>query len=67
MKISEIRKKTAEELSVQLQNLRKELFDMRFQTASEQIESPSRIREIRRTIARIMTVTRERDLVSERT
>lgn len=66
MRISEIRQKNVEELVTELSNLRKELFDLRFQTATENIENPSRIGQIRKTIARIETVKRERALESER-
>ncbi len=62
MNIDEVRGKPDPELREDLVNTRQELFDLRFQSATEQIESPARIRELRRSIARIETVLRERDL-----
>ncbi|MCC6669707.1 MAG: 50S ribosomal protein L29 [Planctomycetes bacterium] len=61
MKIEEIRGKDSRELSLDLVNLRKEFFGLRFKGASEQIAKTSRFREIRRTIARIHTVLTERE------
>ena len=62
MKVSEMRGKDSRELELDLQALRKELFGMRFRAASEEVAQTSRFREIRRTIARIKTVLREREL-----
>ena len=62
MKIEEIRGKGDEELGLALAGLKKELFDLRFKSASQSLPSPSRIRDLRRTIARMSTVVRERDL-----
>jgi large subunit ribosomal protein L29 len=67
MKVQAIRAKSGEELDKEQANLRKELFDLRFQSSSEQIDSPSRIGQIRRTLARILTVQRERSLEAART
>ena len=44
-----------------LQNLRRELFDLRFKGAVEQIANPARLREMRRDVARIQTVLRQRE------
>jgi len=62
MRIDEVRGKPDQELREDLVSTRGELFNLRFQSATEQIESPARIRELRRTLARIETVLRERDL-----
>lgn len=62
MKLSEIRGKDSRELLLDLQALEKERFGMRFRAASEEVAKTSRFREIRRTIARIKTVLREREL-----
>ena len=60
MKIQEFRDKPSDELRADLGNFRRELFNLRFQSATEQIENPSHIRETRRAIARVLTVLRER-------
>jgi large subunit ribosomal protein L29 len=60
MKIADIRAKTADQLADELANLRKEQFNLRFQRASGQLENVSRIRIVRRDIAKIMTVLAER-------
>ncbi|MEM7198758.1 MAG: 50S ribosomal protein L29 [Planctomycetota bacterium] len=62
MKVAEIRGKDSRELSLDLQALRKEQFGMRFRAASEEVAKTARFREIRRTIARINTVLREREI-----
>ncbi|MFO0981740.1 MAG: 50S ribosomal protein L29 [Planctomycetota bacterium] len=58
----EFRSKEDKELTFDLKTLRKELFDLRFQSASEKLPSPSRIRTVRREIALVNTLLRERDL-----
>ena len=60
MKIDEIRGKTDAELDYELENRRKELFDLRFRTATETTQNPSRIGNVRREIARIKTILHER-------
>lgn len=60
MKAEDIRAKTADELKDQLVSLKKERFNLRFQKASGQLERTSRVRELRRDIARIMTILGER-------
>jgi ribosomal protein L29 len=60
MKASDIRAKTTDELLNQLSELRKEQFNLRFQRASGQLENTSRVRQVRRDIARILTVLSER-------
>ena len=62
MKMAEVRGKDLTELRVDLQALRKELFDLRFKSTAEQNPSPSRFGQIRRDIARILTILKERDL-----
>lgn len=61
VKIEEIRGKDSRELRLDLQALRKERFDMTFRGAAEEIAKTGRYRQIRRTIARIMTVISDRD------
>ena len=60
MKAEELRGKTVEELIAAYEKNAEALFNKRFQTEIEQIGSPSEIREIRRSIARIKTVLREK-------
>ena len=62
MKITEIRGKDSRELMLDAQTLRKEMFDLRFRAAAEEISNTSRVRGLRRQIARIHTVLREREL-----
>jgi large subunit ribosomal protein L29 len=56
MKAEDIRQMTADQLDDQLVKLKKEQFNLRFQRASGQLENTSRVREVRRDIARIKTV-----------
>ena len=56
MKIRDIRDKSIEELEVELEKLKKESFNLRFQKAGGQLENTARVRFVRRTIARILTV-----------
>lgn len=62
MKTSEIRNMTNAEIEQQIKNLKEELFNLRFQLATGQLENPARIREVRKLIARTKTVLREREL-----
>lgn len=59
-KMEEIRQQSSENLLKQVDELKKELFDLRFQQATGNLENPARIREIRKTIACIKTVLTER-------
>jgi large subunit ribosomal protein L29 len=52
--------KTDDQLSTQLSELKREQFNLRFQAATNQLEKPSRVREVRRTIARIKTLQNQR-------
>ncbi len=62
MKIQEIRDLSATELSEKLAGLKDELFNLRFQLATGQLDNPMRIGEVRKSIARIKTVQRQREL-----
>ncbi len=64
MKVADVRGKSPDELKEMLVDLRKEQFNLRFQRATGQLEAVGRIREVRRTIARVKTVMSERDRVS---
>ena len=54
--------KTMAELDTELKAKKSELFNLRFQLATGQLENPARIREVRKAIARMKTVVREREL-----
>ena len=56
----DLRTKTDDQLSTELTELKREQFNLRFQAATNQLEKPSRIREVRRTIAQIKTLQKER-------
>ncbi|MGA7117182.1 MAG: 50S ribosomal protein L29 [Burkholderiaceae bacterium] len=58
MKAAELKGMSLDQLDDQLAKLKKEQFNLRFQRASGQLETTSRIREVRRDIARVMTVAR---------
>ena len=58
--IDELKSRTDDQLVEQLAELKREQFNLRFQAATNQIEKPSRVREVRRTIARIRTLQTER-------
>jgi large subunit ribosomal protein L29 len=59
-KADDLRAKTDDQLDVQLVELKREQFNLRFQAATNQLERPARIREVRREIARIKTLQGER-------
>lgn len=59
-KFDDLRTKTEDQLSEQLHELKREAFNLRFQAATNQLERPARIREVRRDIARIKTLQTER-------
>ncbi len=60
MKAEDLRHKTPDELSDALHNLKREQLNLRFQAASGELESTSRMREVRRDVARIKTIINER-------
>ena len=62
MNIKEIRDMSNEELNKEVVSLKEELFNLRFQQATGQLENPARMREVKKTIARIKTVITEREL-----
>jgi large subunit ribosomal protein L29 len=61
MKVTDVRGKSADELQEMLVGLRKEQFNLRFQRATGQLEAVGRIKEVRRTIARVKTIMAERN------
>lgn len=64
MKVKELRDLTMEELFSKEKELKKEYFNLRFQLASGRIESPARFTQVRRDVARIKTVMKEKETVS---
>lgn len=60
IKLEDLRTKTDDQLETELGELKREAFNLRFQAATNQLEKPSRTREVRRTIARIKTLQAER-------
>ncbi len=61
MKAKDFREMSAEELNTKLVDLKKELFNLRFQSAINQLENPMRIKAVKKDIARILTVLKESD------
>lgn len=66
MRVNEIREKTELELQVELGELKSELFKLRFQLATNQLENPMKLKDVKRNIARVKTIIRERELGIER-
>ena len=62
MKAAELRNMSEEDLAASLRDTQKTLFDLRFQSATDRLETPSMMRKARRDIARIKTLQREREL-----
>jgi len=62
MKINKIREMSSEELVKELDELKKELFKLRFSLATNGLDNPLKIKEVRKDIAKIKTVLREREL-----
>ena len=60
MKIKELRDMSTEELEKKLADSKQELFNLRFQNAINQLENPKRISDVKKTIARILTIIQER-------
>ena len=63
MKIEDIRNFTLDQLEDELLKLKREQFNLRFQKATSQLTNTARVREVRRTIARVKTVEREKRVV----
>jgi large subunit ribosomal protein L29 len=62
MKASEIRDMTSSELERELTQLKSELFKLRFQFATNQLDNPMKLKDVKKSIARVKTVIREREL-----
>ena len=66
MKAKEIRAMNAAEMDQKIAGLKEELFNLRFQIATGQLENPMRIREVKKAIARIKTIQRETEIKAQR-
>ena len=62
MKVNEIRKLTSEDLTKKITESKKELLDLRFKQSTGSLEKPSKIHELRKDVARMKTILREREL-----
>ena len=62
MKINEIRKLSTEEINKKITESKEELFNLRMKQATGNLENPGRIRELRKTVARLKTILREREI-----
>lgn len=62
MKATEVRELSAEELSKKLGELKRDLFYLRMQHATNQLDNPIKIKEVKRNIARVQTIIREKQL-----
>ena len=62
MKTEKLRDLTIEELELKLKDLKEELFNLRFQHATNQLDNPMKMVEVKRTIARVKTVIREAEI-----
>jgi large subunit ribosomal protein L29 len=66
MKATELADLDADELAAKLAEAKEELFNLRFQNVTGQLDNPNRLREVRKDIARVLTVMRQRELAEER-
>ena len=62
MELKKMREMTEVELNTELSKMKKELFNLRFQHATGQLENPVQMRELKRNIARVKTIIREKEL-----
>ena len=62
MKVNEIRNLTTDEIVAKIKETKEELFNLRFQQATGNLDKPSKIKDLRHTVARLKTVLRERNL-----
>ena len=62
MKVNEIRNLTTEEIVTKIKETKEELFNLRFQQATGNLDKPSKIKDLRHTVARLKTVLREREI-----
>jgi len=62
MKVKDIRELSTEEISKKILDMKEELFNLRFQQATGNLEKPSRLRELRKTVAKMKTILKEREM-----
>ena len=62
MELNKMREMTDIELTAELEKMKKELFNLRFQHVTGQLENPVKMREVKRNIARVKTIIREKEL-----
>ena len=62
MKVNEIRNLTTDEINAKIKETKQELFNLRFQQATGNLDKPSKIKDLRHTVARLKTVLREREI-----
>ena len=62
MKTKDIRELSSEEISKKILDMKEELFNLRFQQATGNLEKPSRLRELRKTVAKMKTILKEREM-----
>ncbi len=65
MKAAELRDLTINELKLKLRDLKQELLNLRFQNSIGQLNNPRRIREVKKDVARVLTIIREKELGGE--
>jgi large subunit ribosomal protein L29 len=65
MKTGEIREMSVDDIDARISQLQEELFRLRFRSATQELENPMLLRTLRKDIARLKTVLRERELLSE--
>lgn len=63
--LEELHDKTVQDLKVELNNKKKELFNLRFQLATNQLENPMKVKDVKHQIAQINTILREKELVQD--
>ncbi len=66
MKASELREMTDQELNALLRDLRQQLFNLRFQHAMGKLKNTAQLKKVKRDIARVLTILREREIARER-
>lgn len=66
MKANDLRNKTAAELQEELTALKEELFKLRFQHATNQLDNPLQLKSVKRDIARVKTIQREREMDTQK-
>jgi len=62
LKVEQMRQMTDEELDAKLKEYKEELFNLRFRMATGQLDNPTQLRAVRKSIARVKTIQREREL-----